>query len=192
MRYCVFCGSSVGARSEYLATARELGATLARRGIGLVYGGSNVGLMGELADAALSAGGHVIGVIPEALVEAEVAHPSLSELRVVESMHARKSLMAELSDGFMALPGGIGTLEELLEILTWAQLGVHRHPCGVIDVGGYFEDLQRLLHHAVDERFLRAEHRDMLMFADSVDGLLERFESYTPPTLEKWIERSAT
>ena len=192
MRYCVFSGSSVGARAEYLATARELGATLARRGVGLVYGGSNVGLMGALADACLAGGGHVTGVIPETLVEAEVAHPSLPDLRVVDSLHARKSLMAELSDGFIALPGGFGTFEELLEILTWAQLGVHDRPCGAIDVCGYFESLRGLLDHAVTERFLKPVHRDLLIFANSVDGLLERFESYTAPIVDKWLDRSAS
>ncbi len=136
-RLCVFCGSSPGANSQYAALARRLGALLARRGLGLVYGGGNVGLMGVLADAVLKDGGHVIGVIPQALVDLEVAHSGLPDLRIVGSMHERKALMADLADGFIALPGGIGTLEEFCEILTWAQLGLHQKPCGLINVAGY-------------------------------------------------------
>jgi len=191
-RICVFAGSRPGARAEYAAAARALGGTLARRGIGLVYGGGNVGLMGELADAALAAGGEVIGVIPEALVRKEVAHTGLSELRVVDSMHERKAQMADLADAFIALPGGMGTLEELCEILTWAQLGLHAKPCGLLDVCGYFERLLGFLDHAVAEDFLRAEHRDILFTAEDTERLLEAFSRHRAPTVEKWIDRETT
>jgi len=188
-RICVFTGSRPGARAEYGAAARALGSALAGRGIGLVYGGGNVGLMGALADAALASGGEVIGVIPEALVRKEVAHAGLSELRVVHSMHERKAQMADLADAFIALPGGMGTLEELFEILTWAQLGLHAKPCGLLDVGGYFERLLGFLDHAVSEDFLREEHRGFLLYAEDTEALLEAFSRHRPPTLEKWIDR---
>jgi uncharacterized protein (TIGR00730 family) len=191
-RLCVFCGSSPGANSQYAELARHLGALLARRGLGLVYGGGNVGLMGLLADAVVRGGGQVIGVIPQSLVDREVAHSGLSDLRVVGSMHERKALMAELADGFVALPGGIGTLEEFCEILTWAQLGLHQKPCGLINVAGYFDRLMGFLDHAVSERFLRPEHRAMVLVEADPETLLDRFAAHRPPQLEKWIDRSST
>src|SRR3712207_1163783 len=157
-RVCVYCGSSPGARPEYRAAARDLGTHLAQSGIGVVYGGGKVGLMGAVADAARDAGGEVIGVIPRALWEREVGHRGLDDLRVVASMHERKALMADLSDAFVALPGGVGTLEELVEAMTWTQLGIHDKPCGLLDAGGYYRHLVAFLDHAVEERFLRPEH----------------------------------
>jgi uncharacterized protein (TIGR00730 family) len=173
-RLCVFCGSSAGTRPEYLAAARALGRVLAERGVGLVYGGASVGLMGAVADAALAAGGHVAGVIPRALVEREIAHPGLSELHVVRTMHERKALMNELSDGFVALPGGIGTLEELFEVWTWAQLGVHGKPCALLDVAGFYAPLLAFLDHARDEGFVRERQRAMLLVDDDAARLVER------------------
>jgi len=191
-RVCVFCGSSPGANRTYTDVAGRLGALLAQRGLGLVYGGGNVGLMGILADAVLAGGGEVIGVIPQALVDLEVAHAGLPDLRIVGSMHERKALMADLADGFVALPGGIGTLEEFCEILTWAQLGLHRKPCGLINTVGYFDHLMAFLDHAVAERFFRSEHRGMVLVEAEAEQLLDRFEAYRPPQLEKWIDRGAT
>jgi uncharacterized protein (TIGR00730 family) len=191
-RICVFTGSQLGARGDYAAAARTLGGILARRRIGLVYGGGNVGLMGELADAALAAGGEVIGVIPDALVRKEVVHEGLSELRVVRSMHERKAQMADLADAFVALPGGMGTLEELCEILTWAQLGLHAKPCGLLDVGGYFERLLAFLDHAVSEGFLRAEHRSILLYAEKAERLLEALARHRATPAEKWIDRDTS
>lgn len=191
-RICVFTGSRPGTRDAYASAAQRLGATLARRGIGLVYGGGDVGLMGVLADAVLGGGGEVIGVIPEALVRKEVAHAGLSELRTVSSMHERKAQMAELADAFIALPGGMGTLEELFEILTWAQLGLHTKPCGLLDVGGYFEHLLAFLDHAVSEDFLREEHRALLVYADDVERLLADLERPRAAPVEKWIDRETS
>jgi uncharacterized protein (TIGR00730 family) len=188
-RICVFCGSSPGARPSYAALAADVGRTLAHRGLALVYGGGNVGLMGILADAALAAGGEVIGVIPNALVSHEVAHRGLSTLHVVDSMHARKALMADLADGFVALPGGVGTLEELFEIVTWSQLGLHRKPCGLLDVDGYWASLRAFLDHAVEERFLKPKHRALLLASGSIDELLDRFAAWVAPEGEKWIDR---
>jgi uncharacterized protein (TIGR00730 family) len=189
MRLCVFCGSSAGRTPVYAAAARLLGVALARRGIGLVYGGGNVGLMGLVADATLAEGGHVTGVIPRALVDRELAHGGVSELRVVESMHARKQLMHDLSDGFIALPGGFGTLDELFETLTWAQLGVHAKPCGLLDVDDFWQPLLTLLERQVAEQFVRSQHARMLLHATSADELLDRFASYQPPSLAKWVTR---
>jgi uncharacterized protein (TIGR00730 family) len=191
-RLCVFCGSSPGANAQYAELAQRLGRLLARRGLGLVYGGGNVGLMGVLADAVLKDGGHVIGVIPQALVDLEVAHNGLSDLRIVGSMHERKALMADLADGFIALPGGFGTLEEFCEILTWAQLGLHQKPCGLINVAGYFDHLMAFLDHSVGERFLRPEHRRMVLVEADARTLLDRLEAYRPPQLAKWIDRDST
>jgi uncharacterized protein (TIGR00730 family) len=188
-RICVFAGSSPGRRDAYAAAARDLARVAVERGYGLVYGGGRVGLMGVLADAALAAGGEVIGVIPRALATKELAHRGLTRLEVVASMHERKARMAELASAFVALPGGIGTLEELLEILTWAQLGLHGKPCGALDVAGYWDDLGRLLDRAVHESFLRAEHRGMLLIESEPRRLLDRFASYRPPAVRKWIER---
>lgn len=187
---CVFAGSSSGARGEYAAAARDLGRVLAERNAGLVYGGARVGLMGALADEALRCGGRVIGVMPEALVAKEVAHAGLTELRVVTSMHERKAMMSDLSDGFVALPGGMGTLDEFFEILTWAQLGLHAKPCGLLNIGGYFDRLLAFIQHSVDERFVRPEHGSMVLVSDSAAALLDRMASYQPPVVQKWIERS--
>lgn len=191
-RICVFCGSSGGRRPDYLSAARALGELLARRGITLVYGGGNIGLMGVVADAALAAGGQVIGVIPEALQRRELAHPGLTELHITQTMHERKDLMAELADGFIALPGGLGTFEEFLEILTWAQLGIHHKPCGLLNIAGYYDPLITLIDHAVQERFIRPEHRG-LMLQDAEPGtLIEKMAHYTPPHVEKWIDEEET
>jgi hypothetical protein len=191
-RVCVFSGSSPGARPQYASAARALGAALVGRGLGLVYGGAKVGLMGVVADAVLAGGGEVIGIIPKRLMTKELAHTGLAELRVVASMHDRKREMADLADAFVALPGGIGTLEELTEVLSWAQLGLHAKPCGVLDVAGYFERLVGFLDHAVAERFLQPAHRAMLVVADDPDDLLERLASYRAPAVEKWLDRDAT
>jgi uncharacterized protein (TIGR00730 family) len=186
-RICVFTGSNPGARPEYAAAARRLGEQLAARGQTLVYGGAGIGLMGVVADAVLAAGGQAIGVIPQALVAKEVAHRGLSDLRVVASMHDRKALMAELADAFIALPGGIGTLEEYFEITTWAQLGLHDKPCGLLNAAGYYDGLIRFLDHAVDQQFVRPAHRAMMIVDDDPASMLDRFEAYRPPAVAKWI-----
>ena len=188
-RICVFCGSSPGRSPAYTEAAVELGQTLVARGLGLVYGGASVGLMGKLADTMLEAGGEVIGVIPDSLLRYEVTHEGLPDLRVVGSMAERKTLMAELSDGFISLPGGTGTLDEMFEMLTWSQLGDHDKPSGLLDVEGFYSHLIAFLDHAVEERFLRSEHRAMLIVETSANALLDRFESYAAPKLEKWIGR---
>jgi hypothetical protein len=185
---CVFCGSSAGDDPRFLETARRTGALLAERGLGLVYGGATVGLMGAVADAVLAHGGHVTGVIPSRLVERELAHHGLPDLRVVASMHERKALMADLADGFVALPGGIGTLEETFEVLTWAQLGLHHKPIGILDVAGYYAPLLTFLDHAVASRFVRREHRDMLLVDPDPGRLLDRLAAHVPVDVEKWID----
>ena len=189
---CVFCGSSVGARPEYAAAANATGRLLAERGIRVVYGAGNVGLMGVLADAALSAGGEVIGVIPQMLVDRELAHRGITELRIVGSMHERKALMAELSDAFIALPGGLGTLEELCEILTWAQLGLHHKPVGCLNILGYFDGLFQLFDHAAGEQFVHPQHRGLLLAADGPEQLLALLERRQPPIAEQWFDREVT
>jgi uncharacterized protein (TIGR00730 family) len=186
-RLAIFCGSNPGARPDYVAATRALGRLLAERGIGIVYGGSSVGLMAALADTMLDELGDVIGVIPRMLVEREVANKALTDLRVVESMHERKALMAELADGFVALPGGIGTLEEFFEIWTWAQLGMHDKPCGLLNVAGYFDPLLEFLDRAVTEKFVREVHRRMVIVESDAEELLARFEAYEPPRVVKWI-----
>jgi uncharacterized protein (TIGR00730 family) len=192
-RLCVFCGASPGARPAYAAATEELARLLVERGIGLVYGGGAVGLMGKLADAVLAEGGEAIGVIPEALVAKEIGHDGLSELRVVGSMHERKALMADLADGFVALPGGLGTVEELFEVYTWAQLGLHQKPCALLDVDGYYEGIARFLAHAVEERFVREEHRAMLIVEREPRVLLERLRHFEPAAVQpKWIDRGET
>jgi len=188
-RVCVFCGSSPGSDPAFAAAAQGLGRELGRQGLGLVYGGASVGLMGLLADSALAAGAPVIGVMPRSLVAQEVAHRGLADLRVVDSMHARKALMAELADAFLALPGGLGTLDELFEILTWAQLGLHHKPIGLLDVGGYFAPLLAFLDGAVRLRFLAAEHRAMLLVGDQPAALLASCARYRPPAANKWLDR---
>ena len=190
-RICVYCGSSMGENPIYRESAQAVGTLLANRGLGLVYGGGNVGLMGVLADAALAAGGEVIGIIPGGLFSREVGHPGLTEMRVVGTMHERKALMADLADGFIALPGGMGTLDELFEILTWAQLGIHAKPCGLLNVAGYFDPLIALLDHMVAEKFLRPEHRALALVDDDAGRLLARFAEYEAPKVEKWLDRAA-
>ena len=192
-RICVFCGASPGARPEYSKAACELAELLAGERIGVVFGGGGVGLMGALADAVLDAGGEITGVIPRALVEREVAHRAVSDVRVVESMHERKALMAELADAFVALPGGIGTLEELFEVYTWAQLGLHAKPCALLNVHGYYDGVAAFLDHAVSERFLREETRELLMVETDPRALLERLRGFEPRELvPKWIDREET
>jgi uncharacterized protein (TIGR00730 family) len=187
----VFCGSSPGARPEYLDAAVHLGHTLARNNIGLVYGGARVGIMGRVAESVLEKGGDVIGVIPKALVEKEVAFTGLADLRVVDSMHDRKALMADLADGFIALPGGLGTIEEFFEIVTWAQLGIHSKPCGLLNINQYFRKLMDFLDHTVTERFVEREHRSMILMDDDPERLLRKFEAYQPPLTDKaqWVLR---
>jgi uncharacterized protein (TIGR00730 family) len=184
---CVFCGSNLGSREIYAEAAATLGQTLAERGLKLVYGGAKVGLMGVLADAALTAGGEVAGVIPGALVEREIAHERLTETHLVKSMHQRKATMADMSDAFIALPGGAGTLEEFFEIWTWGQLGHHRKPVGLLNVAGFFDALLGFLDQLAAEAFMRPEHRDMLLVDDDPARLLSRFDDYEPPVVEKWI-----
>jgi len=188
-RVCVFCGSSMGLKPAYAEAARAMGRLLASCGLCLVYGGGNIGLMGVLADAALAAGGEVIGIIPEALLKFEVGHPELAELRVVGSMHERKAMMADLADAFIALPGGIGTLEELFEVWTWAQLGLHPKPLGLLDVGGYFDHLHVFLDHMVAEGFLKERHRAMAQIADDPAVLLALLAEYKAPAAVKVIAR---
>ena len=188
MRLCVFCGSSDGQDPIYVETARALGETMAAQGIELVYGGASVGLMGAVADAALEKGGHVIGVMPQALVDKEIAHRSLSDLRVVGSMHERKALMAELSDGFIALPGGLGTFEELFEVWTWAQLGYHRKPCALLNAGGFYDKLTDFLDDVVERGFVKPIHRAMLIVEEEPSALIAAVRSYEPPEVDKWIK----
>jgi hypothetical protein len=188
-RVCVFCGSNPGNSPEYAEAARQLGTTLAERGLGVVYGGSSVGLMGRVADAALAAGGEVVGVIPKKLRAKEIFHKGLTKLHVVDSMHERKALMAKLSDAFIALPGGIGTLEEFFEALTWNQLGYHAKPCGLLDVKGYYTCLAEHMDRMVNEGFLVQDHRNMVLTDATPHGLLDQFETYDPPQVDKWIEK---
>jgi uncharacterized protein (TIGR00730 family) len=190
-RLCVFCGSSTGRRADYASGARRLGAALAGRGLGLVYGAGDIGLMGLLADATLQAGGEVIGVIPQALVDREVAHEGLTQRHIVSTMHERKALMADLADGFVALPGGYGTADELFEVLTWAQLGLHSKPIGLLNTAGYFDPLLMWLDRMVDEGFLREEHRRMLLVEKDVDPLLDALVACRATTsVAKWIDAS--
>ena len=181
-RLCVFCGTNAGSRPEYGSAARELGTLLAEESIELVYGGASVGIMGELADAVQEAGGHVTGIIPQQLIQKESAHRGIQDLIVVASMHQRKSQMADLSDGFIALPGGIGTLEGFFEILTWGQLGIHAKPCGILNIAGYFDALTVFLDHAVAEGFLTQPHRDTIMVETKPRALLDRLRAYEPPS----------
>jgi uncharacterized protein (TIGR00730 family) len=189
---CVFCGSSVGSKPAYIGAAIALGKTLAENGIRLVYGGGRVGLMGAIADAALNGGGEVIGVIPEHLVAREVAHPGLTDLRIVPSMHERKALMAELSEGFVALPGGLGTLEEFFEVWTWGQLGLHRKPYGLLNVNGFYDPLVQFIDQLVEQKFVKAEHRRMLIIESDVAMLPVRMSGHHAPAVDKWIDRQTT
>jgi uncharacterized protein (TIGR00730 family) len=189
-RICVFCGTNTGSRPDYGAAARELGQILAEQGIELVYGGASVGIMGELADAVHEHGGHVTGIIPQQLMEKEAAHTGIPNLIVVASMHQRKSQMADMSDGFIALPGGIGTLEGFLEILTWGQLGIHAKPSGILNIAGYFDGLTRFLDHAVQEGFLTAEHRGAIIMEADPRRLLEHMQASTPPDSKKLMGRT--
>ena len=189
---CVFCAASPGVNPVYVEQAAAMGRLLASTGRRLVYGGGRTGLMGALADAMLNAGGEAIGIMPRHLVEREVAHVGLTELHVVASMHERKALLAELSDGFLALPGGLGTLEELFEVWTWGQLGLHRKPYGILEVNGFFAPLLSFLDHAVTEGFIRQEYRDLLVVGDDPRDLLERMQAMHPPALPRWLDRATT
>ncbi len=190
-RLCVYCGSSPGTGDDYVSAARELGKLLLRQQIGLVYGGASRGIMGVIADTVLEGGGKVTGIIPQALHGKEIAHEGLTELHVVDSMHERKSLMAVLSDGFVAMPGGFGTLEEIIEVITWGQLGFHDKPCGLLNIAGYFHHLLAFLDHSAAQGFLHPQHRSMLLVASTPAGLLKKFENYVPPSVEKWRAGSA-
>jgi uncharacterized protein (TIGR00730 family) len=191
-RICVFCGASPGRDPHHAEGARALGTALVSRGLELVYGGGSTGLMGQLADAVLAAGGTVTGVIPRGLERRELAHRGLTRLEVVASMHERKARMASLADGFVALPGGMGTLEELAEILTWAQLGLHARPVGLLDVGGYYDSLVAFFDRATADGFLRAEHRRLLAVEREPSALLDRFAAWAPPAMERWIDEASS
>jgi uncharacterized protein (TIGR00730 family) len=191
-RICVFCGSAAGIRPEYAAAARAVGGEIARRGWALVYGGGRIGLMGIVADAVLAGGGEVDGVLPRHLARKEVRHDGLTRLHLVESMHERKAMMAGLADGFLSLPGGLGTLEEMAETLTWAQLGLHAKPCALLDVAGYFAPLVAFLDHAVTEGFVRPEHRRLVLVGQDPASLLDAMERWKPVKVEKWLDRSET
>jgi uncharacterized protein (TIGR00730 family) len=185
-KICVFCGSSPYSDSKYYETAKDLARLLVKNKIGLVYGGSNIGTMKVIADTVLDAGGEVFGIMPQVLVDKEIAHPGLTELHIVQSMHARKALMAELSDGFIALPGGIGTLEELFEILAWALLEIHKKPCGILNAHQYYDKLMDFLNHAAAEHFIKAEHHSILIMEEASEILLEKMNGYTAPKVKKW------
>ena len=191
-RVCVFCGSNRGGRAGYITATRELASALVRSGLSLVYGGGKVGLMGELANEVLRLGGEVTGVIPRALMEREVGHTGLTDLRVVETMHERKALMADLADGFIALPGGLGTLEEIFEVWTWAQLGMHQKAIAFLDIGGYYELLTEFLDQATREGFVRRQHRAIAIIDRDPVVLIDRMKAYTAPVVEKWIDRDET
>jgi uncharacterized protein (TIGR00730 family) len=189
---CVFCGSSFGRGPTYKAAAETLGRLFAERGITLVYGGARVGLMGAVADAVLDSGGEVVGVIPSSMLDREIAHEGLTKLHVVGSMHERKALMANLSQAFIALPGGFGTLEEFCEILTWGQLGLHQKPVALLNVDGYYDDLLALFHKAFNEQFIRTEHHQLIIHAADPTEILNAFASYQPPTVQKWLDPDET
>jgi uncharacterized protein (TIGR00730 family) len=191
-RICVYCGSNPGKSAEFLESARSLARALVQRDICLVYGGASVGIMGEIADNVLAGGGQVIGVIPQALADKEVSHAGLTELKIVDSMHERKAIMADISDGFIALPGGLGTLEEIFEVLTWAQLGFHKKPCALLNVKGYYDKLIQFLNHAVAEGFVAKPHREMLLVEKEPHRLLEIMAAYNAPAVDKWIGHNET
>jgi uncharacterized protein (TIGR00730 family) len=190
VRLCLFCGSSAGRHPAFAHAARQLASELVRRDIDIVYGGGNVGLMGVIADTALAAGGRVIGVIPHGLVSRELAHQGLTALHVVDSMHERKALMAELSDGFLALPGGFGTLEEFCEVVTWTQLGIHQKACGLLNVDGYYDGLLAFLAHALHEEFLKPTHFEIVVSSTDPQDLVERLLRWEPPPVTRWITKS--
>jgi uncharacterized protein (TIGR00730 family) len=179
-RICVFCGSNAGARPVYVKAARDLGSELANRGIGLVYGGATIGLMGEIARAVIAGGGEVIGIIPRSMATREIAFTALADLRIVGSMHERKAAMADLADGFVALPGGLGTLEEFCEVVTWGQLGIHRKPCGLLNIENYYGKLLEFLDHGVEEGFIKPAHRGLTIVESEIPALLRRFEDFKP------------
>lgn len=187
-KVCVFCGSNTGTQPVYMQAAQELGRLLSERKIGLVYGGANRGLMAALADACLDSGGNVVGVMPSALVDKEIAHRRLTKLYIVGSMHERKALMADLADAFIALPGGYGTWEEFFEVLTWSQLGLHRKACAVLNIGGYYDCFLRMADRAVQEGFLRVTHRELVIADTDPSRLLDRLSAYSVPVTDKWID----
>lgn len=189
---CVFCGSSKGNNPNFTQAAKNLGHTLVKQKLKLIYGGASIGLMGVLADAVIEAGGEVIGVMPEALANREIAHKNLSKLHIVNSMHERKALMSTLSDGFIALPGGLGTIEEFFEVLTWAQLGIHNKPCGVLNINGYYDQLFNFLRHAVDVKMLKKEYLSMIISDESPENIINKFKLYHPPQIKKWIDLTET
>ncbi|OFW40620.1 MAG: Rossman fold protein, TIGR00730 family [Acidobacteria bacterium RIFCSPLOWO2_12_FULL_67_14b] len=191
-RICVFCGSSVGVKPVYAEAARDMGRLIASRGIGLVYGGGNVGLMGVIADAALEAGGEVIGVIPHALADREIAHAGLTNLHVVDSMHTRKAMMAELADAFVAMPGGVGTFEEFFEAVTWTQLGLHRKACGLLNVDSFYTPLALFIDQAVTDGFIRPVHRQGIVVDSDPERLLDTLSTIDLPYAPKWIRRDET
>jgi uncharacterized protein (TIGR00730 family) len=191
-KVCVFCGSSVGNKPEYAEAAVTLGGLLAKKKIGLVYGGGNVGLMGVIADAVLEAGGEVIGVIPHSLAQREIEHQGLTQLHVVDSMHTRKAMMAELADAFIAMPGGVGTFEEFFEAVTWTQLGLHRKPCGLLNVAGFYTPLAAFIDQAVSEGFIKPVHRASIVVDDNAERLLDTLAQVKLPDVPKWIQRDET
>ena len=191
-RICVFCGSSLGVKPEYAEAAITLGGVMARRNIGLVYGGGNVGLMGVIANAVLDAGGEVIGVIPHSLAQREIEHRGLTELHVVDSMHVRKAMMADFADAFVAMPGGVGTFEEFFEAVTWTQLGVHRKPCGLLNVAGFYTPLAAFIDQAVSEGFIKPVHRAAIVVDDNAERLLDTMAAVTLPDVPKWIRKDET
>ncbi len=190
-RICVFCGSNPGNEPVFLETAEKLGEFLAKNDIELVYGGGRVGLMGKIADTVLANGGRAIGIIPESLAQKEVAHLGLTELHVVESMHTRKALMAELSDGFIAMPGGFGTFEEICEIITWSQLGFHAKPCALLNVSGFYDDLIALFDHSAAKGFIRPVHRRLVISGSDIEAIIRTMEDFKPAAVEKWIEKES-
>ena len=191
-RVCVYCGSSDGKKPEYKEAARTLGRAMLDKGIGLVYGGAQIGIMGEIADTVMEGGGEVIGIMPKSLADREIFHTGLTRLEIVDSMHERKAMMADLSDGFIALPGGLGTIEEIFEVLTWAQLGFHQKPCALLNALGYYDNLSAFLNHTVIEGFVNTASRSMLITESDPVTLLERFEEYEAPVVNKWIDRDGT
>ncbi|MCG8637651.1 MAG: TIGR00730 family Rossman fold protein [Desulfobacterales bacterium] len=189
---CVYCGSSDGKKPEYKEAARTLGRAMLDKGIGLVYGGAQIGIMGEIADTVMEGGGEVIGIMPKSLADREIFHTGLTRLEIVDSMHERKAMMADFSDGFIALPGGLGTIEEIFEVLTWAQLGFHQKPCALLNALGYYDNLSAFLNHTVIEGFVNTASRSMLITESDPVTLLERFEEYEAPVVNKWIDRDGT